>query len=78
MTKERKRKAGGGRKPLPEGKKKVFQSTTISGTPEEIARLKKIADDNGKSVSRFILDEIKVDDNTHKTRKKRLQALEDK
>ena len=78
MTKERKRKAGGGRKPLPVGKKKVFQSTTISGTPEEIARLKKIADDNGKSVSRFILDEIKVDDNTHKTRKKRLQALEDK
>lgn len=58
MTKERKRKAGGGRKPLPVGKKKVFQSTTISGTPEEIARLKKIADDNGKSVSRLVLDNI--------------------
>ena len=47
---------GGGRKPLPDGEKKVFQSTTISGTPEEIASLKKLADNNGKSVSRFVLD----------------------
>ena len=49
---------GGGRKPLPEGEKKVFQSTTISGTPEEIEKLKKIAKSKGKSVSRYILDTI--------------------
>lgn len=54
---ERKRKAGGGRKTIdPTGKKKVFSSATISGTPEEIASLKKLADNNGKSVSRFVLD----------------------
>lgn len=59
MIKERKRKAGGGRKPLPEGEKKVFQSTTISGTPEEIERLKARAQKEHKTVSRFILDNIK-------------------
>lgn len=59
MTREKKRKAGGGRKTIdPTGKKKVFFSATISGTPEEIERLKEIAKANGKSVSRYILDAI--------------------
>ena len=59
MIKERKRKAGGGRKTIdPSGKKKVFSSATISGTPEEIEKLKEIAKTNGKSVSRYVLDTI--------------------
>ena len=60
MIKERKRKAGGGRKTIdPSGKKKIFSSTTISGTPEEIERLKARAQKEHKTVSRFILDNIK-------------------
>ena len=59
MTRERKRKAGGGRKTIdPNGKKKIFFSATISGTPEEIEKLKKIAKSKGKSVSRYVLDWI--------------------
>lgn len=32
---------------------------SISGTPSEIAELKKLAQESGKTVSRFILDNIK-------------------
>ena len=48
---------GGGRKPT--GRIKEFASTTISGTPEEIAALKEAAKKADKSVSRFILDNYK-------------------
>ena len=52
-----KRAAGGGRKTInPNGEKKIFSSTSISGTPEEIEKLKDIAVKNGKSVSRLVLD----------------------
>ncbi len=47
---------GAGRKPT--GRLKLFVSTTISGSPEEIARLKELAKREGKSVSRFVLDWI--------------------
>jgi len=47
---------GGGRKK--KENKKIFVSTTISGSVEEIELLKKTAKDNGKSVSRFVLDWI--------------------
>lgn len=47
---------GGGRKPT--GRLKIFASTTISGMPEEIARLKELAKQNGKSTSRFVLDTL--------------------
>lgn len=45
---------GGGRKPT--GRLKTFVNTTISGTPEEIAKIKRLANENGKSVSRFLID----------------------
>lgn len=48
---------GGGRKPT--GRIKQFVSTTISGTAEEINALKEAAKKAGKSVSRYILDNIK-------------------
>lgn len=47
---------GGGRKPT--GRLKIFANTTISGSPEEIARLKELAKQNGKSTSRFVLDTL--------------------
>lgn len=46
---------GGGRKPT--GIKRV--SICISGQPEEIERLKARAHEENKTVSRFILDNIK-------------------
>ena len=45
---------GGGRKKLEN--KKVFISTTISGSAEEIALLKQKASEAEKSVSRYVLD----------------------
>lgn len=47
---------GGGRKKT--GRLKIFASTTISGTPEEIALLKEKAKEQNKSVSRYILDNL--------------------
>ena len=47
---------GGGRKKS--DNKKVFVSTTISGSPNEIALLKQRANEAGKSVSRYVLDWI--------------------
>lgn len=59
MEKERKRGKGGGRKTIdPSGKKKIFSTTTISGTAEEIQKLKKKAELAKKSVSRYILDNV--------------------
>lgn len=47
---------GGGRKPVEN--KKIFVSTTISGTAEEIQSLKSKAASLGKSVSRYVLDGV--------------------
>lgn len=47
---------GGGRKK--KENKKVFVSTTISGSAEEIELLKRTAKENKKSVSRLVLDWI--------------------
>ena len=49
---------GGGRKKSEH--KKVFVSTTISGSAEEIAALKRLAQAAGKSVSRYVLDGVTV------------------
>lgn len=38
--------------------KKVFANTTISGTPEEIAKLKDLAKQANKTVSRYVLDNL--------------------
>ena len=38
------------------GRKKIFQLSSVSGTPEGIALLKKQAAEEGKSVSRYVLD----------------------
>ena len=50
---------GGGRKPLPEEQKKKYVTISVSGQPEEIERLKARAQEENKTVSRFILDNIK-------------------
>lgn len=47
---------GGGRKKT--GRIKQFQTTSVSGTPEEIALLKSKAESAGKSISRYVLDLI--------------------
>ena len=49
-------RAGCGRKAT--GRQKIYATTAIAGTPEEIEKLKKAAADAGKSVSRFVLDMI--------------------
>lgn len=47
---------GAGRKKT--GRLKQFVTTSVSGTPEEIARLKEAAKAAGKTVSRFVLDSL--------------------
>ncbi|HAK69190.1 MAG TPA: hypothetical protein DCM57_05965 [Treponema sp.] len=47
---------GGGRKKT--GRLKIFATTSISGTPEEIECLKTLAREAGKTVSRYVLDEL--------------------
>ena len=57
---EKKTETRGGSRPG-SGRKKTgadFFSTTISGSPEEIQRLKDNAAAAGKSVSRFVLDRL--------------------
>ncbi len=57
INKEHKRggaREGSGRKPT--GRIKIFSTTTISGTDEEIKLLKEQAKAAGKSVSRYVLD----------------------
>lgn len=47
------------------GRKKIFQTASISGTPEEIARLKANAESAGQSVSRFVISQLAgIDGNT--------------
>lgn len=50
---------GGGRKKT--GRLKEFVTTSVSGTPEEIALLKEKAKEAGKTVSRFVLDSLLKD-----------------
>ncbi len=40
------------------GRKTLFKSTTISGAPSEIDALKELAEKNGKSLSRFIIETL--------------------
>ena len=40
------------------GRKKIFQTASISGTPEEIERLKANAQAAGQSVSRYVLSRL--------------------
>lgn len=47
---------GAGRKPT--GRLKIFKTISISGTPEEIERLKALAETSGKSFSRFVIDTL--------------------
>lgn len=39
-----------------QGRKTVFKTMSISGKPEEIEYLKQLAEKNGKTVSRLVLD----------------------
>ena len=40
------------------GRKKIYQTISISGTPDEIAALKANAEAAGQTVSRFVLDRL--------------------
>lgn len=50
------RPVGSKNKKPAQGRKTIFQSTSVSGKPEEIAHLKALAEKNGKTVSRLVLD----------------------
>lgn len=39
-----------------EGRKTLFKSITVSGYPDEIAKIQKAAAEKGMSVSRYIID----------------------
>ena len=47
-------RVGSGRKAT--GRKVIFKTASISGTPEEIEQLKKLAEKSGKTFSRFIIE----------------------
>lgn len=57
------RKGGGRPKGSPNkgtelGRKTIFKSTTISGKPEEIDALKKLAEEKEKSLSRLVIETL--------------------
>lgn len=56
MSKHGGARKGAGRKPT--GRLKIFKTISISGTPEEIERLKALAETSGKSFSRFVIDTL--------------------
>ena len=58
MEKKRRGRPIGWHKENAKGRIKIYASTTISGLPEEIEKLKTSAKQAGKSVSRFILDSL--------------------
>ena len=60
MAEERKagRPAGSKNKNPAQGRKKLFQTMSISGTPEEITALKVCAAKRGKTVSRLVMDAL--------------------
>ncbi len=41
-----------------QGRKTLFANTTISGTPEEIQKIKELAKNANKTVSRYVIDMI--------------------
>lgn len=41
-----------------QGKRTPFANVTVSGHPDEIADLKELAKESGKSLSRFVLDTL--------------------
>lgn len=47
-----------GRKPKRPEDRTIYKNTTISGKPEELDKLKKLAADAGKTVSRFVLESL--------------------
>lgn len=50
------RRAGSGRKKIPDEMKIAFQTISVSAKPEQIAELKKQAAAAGQSVSRFLME----------------------
>lgn len=47
-------RVGSGRKAT--GRKIIYKTVSISGTPEEIEQLKQLAEKSGKTFSRFIIE----------------------
>ena len=40
------------------GRKTIFKSMTVSGSPAEIDEIKRLAAERGKSVARFVIESI--------------------
>lgn len=49
---------GGGRKKMDESDKKIYKNITISGTPEQLDRIKQIAKSEGITVSKLVIKAI--------------------
>lgn len=50
-------RAGSGRPALPQEQKKVFKTVSISGKPEQIEKLKKLAKARNLTVSKMIISD---------------------
>lgn len=49
---------GGGRPKKAESEKKIYKTISIAGSPEEIEQIRKLAQAENKTVSRFLIDTI--------------------
>lgn len=49
---------GGGRPKKAESEKTVYKTLSIAGSPEEIKQIKKLAKEENKTISRFIIESI--------------------
>lgn len=45
-----------GRKPT--GRQKIYRTLSIAGTDEEVSRIRELAEESGKSVSRYVIDTL--------------------
>lgn len=49
---------GGGRPKKAESEKTVYKTLSIAGSPEEIEQIRRLAESENKTVSRFIIEKI--------------------
>lgn len=49
---------GGGRPKKAESEKKIYKTISIAGSPAEIEQIRKLAIEENKTISRFIIEKI--------------------
>lgn len=49
---------GGGRPKKAENEKTVYKTLSIAGSPEEIEQIRKMAKEENKTVSRFVIESV--------------------